>query len=391
VGWFDRWVWSRIQNREALSLEQLLADEGTPTASGETVTTDQALRLSTVFGCVNLLADSVATLPLDVYRRGERTPLANTPRWLEHPSADFELHDWLYAAMASLLLRGNCYGLITDRAGAGLLPTQVDLANPDQASVTTDDNGRPSYRIGGVEQDTADVWHVKAYPFAGSLTGLSPIAYARESIGLGISAEKYGASFFAQNGMPVGMLSTEQKLLPKEARELKDQWEAVHGGKLVSTYPGLRPQRRGIAVLGGGAKFQPITIAPEEAQFVETQKANVATICRYYRVPPEMVGGETAGPLAYSSPEMRSTDLLMFALRPWLYRLERAVSRLLPRSQVARFNAGGFARVTLKERYEAHEIGIRSGWLLRSEVRELEDRPPIPGIDNDEPPEGAVA
>jgi HK97 family phage portal protein len=369
-----------VQNREAITLEQLLADEGTPTAAGEQVTTDKALRLSTVFGCVNLLADAVATLPLDIYRKGEQTPLPNTPRWLERPSADFELHDWLYAAMASLLLRGNAYGLITDRAGAGLLPSQVDLANPDRVSVGTDDDGRPEYTIGGQKQDTADIWHVKAYPYPGSLTGLSPIAYARESIGLGIAAEKYGAKFFGDSAIPSGVLSTDQRMLPKDAEDLQVRWESKHKGK------------RRIAVFGEGVKFQPITINPDEAQFVETQKANVATICRYFRVPPEMVGGETAGPLAYSSPEMRSTDLLMFALRPWLYRLERAVSRLLPRTQVARFNAGGFARVTLKERYEAHEIGIRSGWLLRSEVRALEDRPPIAGIDEPpEPPTGAVA
>jgi HK97 family phage portal protein len=382
-------VWSRIQNREAITLEQLLAEDTTPTASGQQVTTETALRLSTVFGCVNLIADAVATLPLDVYRRGERTPLANTPRWLEKPSADFELHDWLYAAMASLLLRGNCYGLITGRSGAGFLPSQVDLANPDRVSVGVDDNGRPVYRIGGVEQDTADIWHVKAYPYAGSLTGLSPIAYARESIGLGIAAEQYGAKFFNSADLPTGFLESPQPIDQMTADTLRARWHQIAAGNPDRGGPW---GKRDIAVLSNGATFKPLAIAPEESQFVETQKANVATICRYFRVPPEMVGGETAGPLAYSSPEMRSTDLLMFALRPWLYRLERAVSRLLPRTQVARFNAGGFARVTLKERYEAHEIGIRSGWLLRSEVRALEDRPPIAGIDEPpEPPTGAVA
>jgi phage portal protein BeeE len=129
VSWFDRWVWSRVANREALTLEQLLAEEGRPTASGEPVTIESALRLSTVWGCVRLLADSVSTLPLHVYRGDDRDPIP-TPRLLQRPSADFpELADWLWACMASLLLRGNAWGLVTDRRGAGLLPSQVDLGS----------------------------------------------------------------------------------------------------------------------------------------------------------------------------------------------------------------------------------------------------------------------
>jgi phage portal protein BeeE len=117
----------------------------------------------------------------------------------------------------------------------------------------------------------------------------------------------------------------------------------------------------------------------------------VSTIARFYGVPAEMVGGETAGHMAYSSPEMRSTDLLTFTVRPWLLRVERAVTRLLPRIQRAKFNAGGFVRATLLDRYQAHESGIRAGWLLRSEVRELEDRPPIAGIDDQPTEPGGVA
>jgi phage portal protein BeeE len=104
-----------------------------------------------------------------------------------------------------------------------------------------------------------------------------------------------------------------------------------------------------------------------------------------------MMGGETAGHEAYTSPEMRGTDLLTWTLRPWLYRVERAVSRLLPRTQKARFNPGAYVRATLLDRYQAHKLGIEAGWLLRSEVRELEDRPPVPGIDDQPAPGGAVA
>ena len=131
-------------------------------------------------------------------------------------------------------------------------------------------------------------------------------------------------------------------------------------------------------MLGDGARFQAITIAPDEAQFIETQRFNVSTICRFYGIPPEMMGGETAGHEAYTSPEMRGVDFLTFTLRPWLLRVERAISGLLPRTQAAKFNAGGFVRATLRDRYEAHKVGIEAGFLTVNEARELEDRPPLP-------------
>jgi HK97 family phage portal protein len=379
MGWWDRWVWSRVQNREALTLEQLLADEARPTAAGEPVTVETALRLSTVWGCVRLLADSVSTLPLHVYRGDDRDPIA-TPPLLQRPSADFpELADWLWAVMASLLLRGNAWGVITARAGAGLLASQVDLVDPGRVSVTTDGEGRRVIRVNGEEIPRAELFHVKAYPWPGNLEGLSPIAYAREAIGLGLGAERFGARFFGDGATPQGVLTSDQRINPQQAETLQQRWEARHKGK------------RKVAVLGDGARFQAITIAPDEAQFIETQRFSVSTICRFYGVPPEMMGGETAGHEAYTSPEMRSTDVLVWTLRPWLYRIERAVSGLLPSTQTAKFNAGGMVRATLLERYQAHKLGIEAGWLLRSEVRELEDRPPITGIDDQPEPGGAVA
>jgi HK97 family phage portal protein len=380
VSWWDRYVWSRVANREALTLEQLLAEEARPTASGEPVTIDKALQLSTVWGCVRLLADSVSTLPLHVYRGDDRDPIP-TPPLLQRPSADFpELADWLWAIMASLLLRGNAWGVITDRRGAGLLPSQVDLVHPDRVAVTIDGDGRRVIRVNGVEQNPADLFHCKAYPWPGQLEGLSPIAYAREAMGLGLAAEKYGAAYFGDAMVPSAVLESEQDIKRESAQKLKAEYTAL-----------LRRRRRDIAVLGNGAKLRAIAISPDESQFIQTQKFNVSTICRFYGVPPEMMAGETAGHEAYTSPEMRGTDFLQFTLRPWLYRVERAVSGLLPRNQKSRFNAGGFVRATLLDRYQAHESGIRAGWLLRSEVREL-DLPPLPGLDRPAaPPEGGAA
>jgi HK97 family phage portal protein len=358
-----QWPWRRTQDRALFNIGDV------PTMrswAGEPVTVERALRLSTVWGCVRLLADSVSTLPLHVYRGDERDPLP-TPPLLQRPSADFpELSDWLWAVMASLLLRGNAWGVITARAGAGLLPAQVDLVHPDHVSVTETRDEPPVIRIGGEEVDRAELFHCKAFPLPGSMLGLSPIAYAREAIGLGVAAEKFGAQFFGEGATPSGVLTSDQRLNRGQAMEAKEVWQHLHRG------------HRDIAVLGDGIKFQPISVKPEESQFLGTIKANVSTICRFYGVAPEMMGGETAGHEAYTSPEMRGTDFLTFTLRPWLLRVERAVSGLLPRAQAAKFNAGGFVRATLRDRYEAHKVGIEAGFLTVNEARELEDRPPLP-------------
>jgi HK97 family phage portal protein len=199
-------------------------------------------------------------------------------------------------------------------------------------------------------------------------------------MGLGLAAEKYGAAYFGDAMVPSAVLESDQDIKRESAQKLKAEYVAL-----------LKRRRRDIAVLGSGAKLRAIAISPDESQFIQTQKFNVSTICRFYGVPPEMMAGETAGHEAYTSPEMRGTDFLTFTLRPWLYRIERAVSGLLPRTQRARFNAGAMVRATLLDRYQAHKLGIEAGWLLRSEVRELEDRPPIAGIDDRPPPQAGVA
>jgi HK97 family phage portal protein len=377
VSWWDRWVWSRVQNREALTLQQLLAEEGRPTAAGEAVTVDSSLRLSTVFGCIRLLSDSVSTLPIHVYRGDDPEPIP-TPALLQAPSADFpEFADWCWAIMASLLTHGNAWGLVTARAGAGLRPAQVDLVDPAHVAVTTEE-GRRVVRVGGKETDRADLFHVRAYPWAGQLEGLSPIAYARESIGVGLASEKYGGRFFGDAAIPSGYLHSDQKIGDEAAEKVKAVWQKAHRGK------------RDIAVLGG-LKFQTVTIPNDQAQFVETQKFNVSTICRIFGINPVMMAGETAGHEDYSSPEMRGTDFLTFTLRPWLLRVERAVSGLLPSTQRAKFNAGGFLRATTREQYEALSIGVTGGFVMPNEARAKLDLPAIPGLDRPPDQGGTVA
>jgi HK97 family phage portal protein len=331
-----------------------------------------AMQHSAIWASVNLIAGSISTLPLAAYRRGERDPLPDLPPILRTPSAGTNLPDFLYAALQALLVRGNCFGLIVDRAGAGLLPAQVELLANERVQVEA--NSRIIWRVDGQEVDPASIWHVKAFTSPGQVLGLSPIGHARQAIGLGIAAERYAAKLFGESAIPSGVLTSDQDIKADRAKEIKARWRARHQG------------HRDIAVLGSCARFQAVTIAPEEAQFLETTQANVRTICRYFGVQPELIGADSGNSLTYANVEQRALDFLTFGLRPWLVRLETALSALLSSTTTVKFNAAALVRTDLLTRYQAHESAIRAGWKLRSEVRELEDLPPVAGIDDQEGP-----
>jgi phage portal protein BeeE len=153
-------------------------------------------------------------------------------------------------------------------------------------------------RPGQVEiVDPASVRHVRAFTAPGQVLGLSPIQHARPAIGLGLGAERYAAKFFGESAIPSGVLTSDQDIKPDRADQLKARWRERHQGN------------RDIAVLGSGARFQAVTVPPEEAQFLETTRANIATICRYCNVPPELVGGESGGSLTYANVEQRGAGL----------------------------------------------------------------------------------
>lgn len=351
-------LFSRLFGGEERGFESAFLASGAPTAAGITVTPDQAMRLSAVWASVRLLADTVSTLPVDVYRDGK---LIATPPLLVEPAAGQARHDWLYSVMTSLLLRGNAYGVITARSGATLLPAQVELVDPDKVQIDRRD-GVTNYRIGGTDFAAEDVWHTRAYPVPGLVAGLSPVDYARQAIGLGIAAERFGAQFFGSGATPSGVLQADVNLSATDAEAIGSRWRAMHEG------------RHKVAVLSKGLSFVPISVAPEESQFIETQRFTVSQIARVFGVPPEMIGG---GSLTYANVEQRAFDFLRYSVQPWLVRLETSLSRLLPRSQTVKFNANGLLRATTAERYAAHKVALDAGFLTIDEVRALEDLPPL--------------
>ena len=334
-----------------------------------TVTPDTALRLSSVWACVRLLADTVSTLPIDAFRNDEEI---STPPLLTSPAAGWSLTEWLYATMVSLLLRGNAYGLITARSGPRLTPAQVELLNPDLVTVNVEANGSVTYRYKGRVIDPGDLWHVRAFVFPGSTVGLSPVSYAIETIGLSLAVQRFGREFFKSGASPSWILSVNAPLSNERIEEVKWRiFNATHG------------KREPLVVGSSGATGEPVTwtslsINPNESQFIESRRLGVAEIARTFGVPPEMVGGEAGNSLTYATVEGRALDFVRYSLTPWIVRLEDAIGDLLPRGQTVKFNVNALLRGTTKERYDAHAVALASGFMTIDEVRALEDLEPMP-------------
>jgi HK97 family phage portal protein len=232
-------------------------------------------------------------------------------------------------------------------------------------TVQTDPDGT-IWRLDGQEIDRTDLWHRRAYPMPGEALGLSPIAYFANTIGLGLAAEQYGSKFFRDSAIPSGVLSSDEVLTEEMAREALAVWDQA------------QRDLRKTAVLGAGLKFQAISIAPEESQFLDSIKLNVQQIARIFGVPPEMIGSDSGVSMTYSNIESRDLSFLKYSLQPWLGRLERAMNTLVPRGQYVKFNAAALLRTDTLNRYQAHAIALENGFLTLNEVRELEDRPPLP-------------
>jgi phage portal protein BeeE len=211
-----QWPWTRTQDRALWQVGDLPVAS---TYAAVPVNPSTAMQHSAVWACVNLIAGSISTLPLAAYRDGDPNPLPGLPPILRAPSAGWTLPDFTYACLQSLLLRGNAYGLIVDRAGAGLLPAQVELLAPERVQVEV--NSRTIWRLDGEEVDPASVWHVKAFTAPGQVLGLSPIQHARQAIGLGLGAEKFAAKLFGESAIPSGILTTDQDIKHERAEELK--------------------------------------------------------------------------------------------------------------------------------------------------------------------------
>ena len=354
-------------------------DMGGGSASGVRVDELRAMQTSAVYACVKILAETVASLPLHLYKKGkngknetaEQHPLFSC--LYESPNEEMTSFEFRETMMTSLLLWGNAYARKIRKNGH---VTELWYLKPNLMTVERDSQtGRIKYTYSDdIKNQTFvyspdQVFHVKGLSIDGVL-GLSPIAQAREAVGLSLATEQYGAKFFGNGARPGGVL--EHPGILKDPEKLRESWNKV--------YQGTRNSHK-VAVLEEGMKYHTIGIAPEDAQFLETRKYQVNEICRIFRVPPHLVGDLERA--TFSNIEHQSIEFVQHTIRPWLVRWEQAISRsLLDEKErllyFAKFNVDGLMRGDYKSRMEGYAVGRQNGWLSANDIRGLEDLPPIP-------------
>lgn len=367
----------RREERDA-NLGQLLRAHGIGTRLlPASVPADTALRSSAVWACVQLVSSQIASLPLDHFRRlpdGSRTEVRPPAPWIDQPSVDFDVTAWRHQAVASLLLQGNVYWLATvdDRGAVRTLePVPAERVSWRQRQ----EDGRWETRVDGrpVERwPVGPLVHVAGWCLPGLPYGVSVLKYASLRVSLALNAEQWGIDFLERGAVPSGVISTTEPVNAEQARIVKERFVAAVGS-------------REPVVLGSGLKYEPTLLSADDSQFLATIQASAADIARFFLVPPELIGASSGASLGasltYANIESRFLHFRQIALTPWMTRLERAWSALLPRPQYVRFNRDAVVAVDLSTRYRAHDLAIRDGWRSRNEVRELEDLPPIPGGD----------
>lgn len=361
----------REQPVEQRSIDSVPWDVGG--VSQAAVSQDRALTLAPVYSATSLIAQDIATLPVDGFRSvGDvRQPMPRLPALFDLLVTDGTIVPWLHQCMVSLLLRGNAVGLITSRDGFGF-PTAITwLDMSDVNVIDTMPSGPGSYTMPlwywmGRQVDRADLVHIPWYKLPGRVLGLSPIAAFAATVNAGLNVTDYGNTWFEGGGFPPGTFENSDM-------EINQEQASAIGARLDAARKRRRP-----LVYGKGWKYTAISVPPEEAQFVESAHLNANMIAAIYHVPADWIGGQSAGGLHYSTAEQDQTQYVLHAIRPWVETLEKAFFALLPERQYVRLNLRALLRADLKARFEAYQIAAGIGLMTIDEMRALEDLPPLP-------------
>ncbi|MDY4578718.1 MAG: phage portal protein [Anaerobutyricum hallii] len=355
------------------------------TTSGKPVNETTAMQTTAVYACVRILSEAVASLPIHVYRYkegGGKEKVIDHPLYqVLHDEPNPEMTSFVFreTLMSHLLIWGNAYAQII-RDGAGrvlalypLLPNRMDVQRDDRGEIyyvysrQSDEN--PNFKeYGDIKLKKEDVLHIPGLGFDG-LIGYSPIAMAKNAVGMTLACEEYGASFFANGANPGGVL--EHPGVLKDPSKVRESWNAVYRGS---------NNAHKIAVLEEGMKYQQIGIPPEEAQFLETRKFQINEIARLYRIPPHMIGDLEKS--SFSNIEQQSLEFVKYTLDPWVIRWEQSLQKalLLPGEKGKYFiklNVDGLLRGDYASRMQGYSIGRQNGWYSTNDIREMEDLNPL--------------
>src|SRR5574344_1864234 len=356
------------------------------TTAGKPVNEQTAMQMTAVYSCVRILSETIAGLPLHVYKyndSGGKEKFLNHPLYkLLHDEPNPEMTSFAFreTLMSHLLLWGNAYAQII-RNGKGEVIALYPLM-PNKMTVDRDANGKLYYlysrssedapTLGKESQvylDSTDVLHIPGLGFDG-LVGYSPIAMAKNAVALASATEEYGAKFFANGAAPGGVLEHPGSI--KDPQKVKESWNAAYQGS---------SNAHRVAVLEEGMKYQPIGISPEQAQFLETRKFQINEIARIFRVPPHMLADLEKS--SFSNIEQQSLEFVKYTLDPWVIRWEQAMNKALlldseKRTVFTKFNVDGLLRGDYASRMQGYSVGIQNGFMSPNDVRVLENMDLIP-------------
>jgi HK97 family phage portal protein len=364
----------RITERRALPTSidpyQITARPFYPNWSGEIVTELTAFASTAVMSAVSLLADSVATMPLELTRqRAGRVEKLPTPSVLIKPNAHQTMFEFVHQTMLSLALHGCAYIYAPRRAGE--LPAEMRVLHPNlvKKTVISDDGASYIYTIDRTEYSSDDIRAVHWILLPNQVRAVSPLEAMRNTIGIGLAMDRFLSQFYGEGATPSSVLETETTITPEQAQVLRDTWSDAH------------TQRRRPAVLTGGLKWRPITTSAADSQMLEHREAIVRDIARAYRIPIHMINGSGGNSQTYQNIESAGTNFVRYTLLPFMRRIEDAISEMLPLTQRVRFNADEFMRADLLTRVQAQQVQIVSGTMSPNEARQQENREPYEGGD----------
>ena len=354
--------------------------------SGERVDEKSAMQIATVYACVRLLAETVAGLPLHLYRYtgdGNGKEIAKDhPLYkilYRQPNPEMTSFSFREVMMVQLLLWGNCYAQIIRDGRNGiiglypLLPENMEVDRNDKGEIYYIYHAYTDEAPGETNKDiyfrSDEIFHVPGMGFNG-LVGFSPIAMMKNSPGTTLAVEKYGSSFFKNGAQPSGVL--EHPGVLKDPSKIRENWSSVYGGA---------NNAHKVAVLEEGMQYKPISLPPEDSQFLSTREFGVEEICRIFRVPPHMV--QDLKRSTFNNIEHQGISFVQHTLMPWIVRFEQAIIKdlLIEQEQdqyFPKFNVDGLLRGDYQSRMQGYATGISNGFLSPNDVRNLEQLDPIP-------------
>lgn len=345
-------------------------------AKGATV---EALTSDAVWACIDVLASSISGLPVDVVRMvgNSRVPVTPTPSLIAAPSALVSPDVWKYQLAWSMLTDGNGFGKVMAVDGMAR-PTLIELVDPDGVTERQVVDGVAQARVNNkVERlyPHGDLWHVPGkMVMPGSPFALSPVAYAKKAIAAGLSAEEFGSKFFQDGGHPASLIYSEQELDDKQAQRIKTSFKNATSGN------------REPAVFGAGLKYESVSVNPDDSQFIDLMRFTTEKICRFFRVPPAMVYASVSGQnVTYANVSQADLHYLKHSLDGYLVRIENALTELLARPQIVKFNRNALLRSDAEGRNLVYDRRLRNKTMSINEVRSLEDEPPFDDPEYDKP------